>query len=446
MSERQGIIRPSARVCGGIAVPHRKNTAALPLVRVPVPDRVFISMQQHIGAPCEPLVSKGDTVYVGQKIGDCDKPVSSPVHASISGTVKSIKNIMLQSGAMSKAIEIESDGNMTPYEGIRPPVIHSKDDFLKAVRESGLVGLGGAGFPAHIKLAIPPEKNVDTIIINAAECEPYITVDYRQCVDGADDVIDGLLVVRENLGLKNAYIAIEDNKPDAISLIRKKLNESGHTDVHVVSLPSRYPQGAEKVLIHSVTGRFVRPGKLPADAGCLVMNVGSAAFLSRYVKTGKPLVSRSMTVDGTAIRYPKNVRVPIGIELSKIVEFCGGYTEDPERLLIGGPMMGRAMPGDSFAVVKNNNALLAFAPGTLTSVREDACIRCGRCVANCPMHLMPTIIEKYMRLKDKEGLQASGAMICMECGSCAFMCPARRPLVQYMRESKALLRKFSAKK
>ncbi|MBO4794033.1 MAG: RnfABCDGE type electron transport complex subunit C, partial [Deltaproteobacteria bacterium] len=306
--------------------------------------------------------------------------------------------------------------------------------------------LGGAGFSAHIKLAIPPEKNVDTIIINAAECEPYITVDYRQCIEGADDVIDGLLVVRDNLGLKNAYIAIEDNKPDAISLIRKRLDESGHTDVRVVSLPSRYPQGAEKVLIHSVTGRSVQPGKLPADAGCLVMNVGSAAFLSRYLKTGKPLVSRSMTIDGTAIREPKNVRVPIGIELSKVVEFCGGYSQDPERLLVGGPMMGRAMPNDSFVVVKNNNALLAFAPGTLPTVREDACIRCGRCVANCPMHLMPTVIEKYMRLKDKDGLQNSGAMICMECGCCAFMCPARRPLVQYMRESKALLRKLSTKK
>mgnify|MGYP002573582999 CR=1 FL=1 len=328
-----GGIHPQEGVGGKAA------TAGLPIVEVPQPSRVAIPLQQHIGAPCTPTVKVGDTVAVGQVVGDSDKFVSAPIHASISGIVTAVGDVKLANGLITKGVTIKSDGEMRVVDGLTPPVVNSKEDLIAAVRASGLVGLGGAGFPCHVKLSIPPDKPVDTLIVNAAECEPYITVDYRECLEHAYDILGGINVLKKFFGFSHVIIAVEDNKPAAI----KKLSAIADEDldagniVRVMTLRSRYPQGAEKMMVLSATGRRVPPGKLPADVGCMVMNVASVAFISRYLKTGKPLVSRSVTVDGSAVAEPMNLRVPIGTSLSDIVDFCGGFKTEPRKIISGGP-------------------------------------------------------------------------------------------------------------
>ncbi len=443
----EGVLSPVANGHGGVRVSHNKNTSALEIVRIPTPERVILPMQQHIGAPCEPTVKVGDEVKVGQVIGDSDAFVSAPIHASVSGKVTAVGPVKLANGNMVPAVTIESDGLMTLDENIKAPEINSREDFLKAVRASGLVGLGGAGFPTHVKLGFKEDSGVDTLIINAAECEPFITVDHRECIDNSWDVLSGVYTIKEILGFKNVFIAIEDNKSDAFKALMKVAADDADFDdsVKLVVLKSRYPQGAEKVLIQSVTGRCVPPGKLPSDVGVVVMNVASVSFLGRYLKTGKPLVSRSLTVDGSAIAEPKNIRVPIGTEISKIIEFCGGFKAEPYKVISGGPMMGMALSDIDVPLLKNNNAVLAFAADSIRVKPTRACIRCGRCVDACPMNLMPTKIETRAHLKDAEGLVAANAMTCMECGSCAYACPSGRPLVQYMRLAKAVIREAGAK-
>ena len=338
-----GVLKAVVKGRGGVSVSHSKNTENCKIVRMPVPEKVVLPMQQHIGAPCEPVVKVGDEVKVGQLIGDTDKFVSAPIYASVSGKVTAIGDVKLANGSMSKAVTIESDGEMTMCEGIEPPKVENATDLIKAVRASGLVGLGGAGFPAHVKLALMPNENIDTLIINAAECEPYITVDYRECMENSANVIKGVATLKKYLGFKRAVIAVEDNKPQAIELLNKQIKElaGGDKDISIMALVSKYPQGAEKVMIQSVTGRKVPPGKLPSDVGCVLMNVASVAFIQRYLETGKPLISRSVTVDGSAIHTPKNVRVPIGTSLSDIIDFCGGFKAEPFKIISGGPMMGR---------------------------------------------------------------------------------------------------------
>ncbi len=442
----EGVLKPVAKGHGGIHVSHNKNTSKCEIVRMPAPAKVVLPMQQHIGAPCTPTVAVGDEVKIGQVIGDTDAFVSAPIHATVSGKVTAVGPVKVANGSMVPAVTIESDGEMALYEGIKAPEINSKDDFLKAVRASGLVGLGGAGFPTHVKLAFK-EGTVDTLIINAAECEPFITVDHRECVDNSWDVLSGVYAIKEICNFEKVYIAIEDNKSDAFTELMKVATDNADWDdsVKLVMLKSRYPQGAEKVLIQSVTGREVPPGKLPSDVGCVVMNVASVSFLGRYLKTGKPLVSRSLTVDGSAIAEPKNIRVPIGTLISDIIEFCGGFKAEPYKVIGGGPMMGMALCDINVPLLKNNNAVLAFAGDSVRVKTTRACIRCGRCVDACPMNLMPTKIETRAHLKDAEGCAAAGAMTCMECGSCAYACPSGRPLVQYMRLAKAVIREESAK-
>lgn len=437
-----GVLKAVKKVRGGVKVAHHKNTAETEVVRLPVPQKVTIPMQQHIGAPCEPLVKVGDKVAVGQLIGDTDKFVSAPIHASVSGVVTAVGDVKLPNGVMSKAVTIESDGEMRLWEGIEPPKVETREDFIKAVRASGLVGLGGAGFPTHIKLNFPPDKNIDTLVINAAECEPYITVDYRECIENSWDILSGVYTIKDMLGFKNVIIAAEDNKPEAFKVLK---NIADHKDdvkdeVKLMVLESKYPQGAEKMMVQSATGRKVPPGKLPADVGCVVMNVASAAFIARYLKTGKPLVSRSLTVDGSAIANPKNVRVPVGTNIGEIIDFCGGFSAEPCKILTGGPMMGLAIVGTDLPVLKQNNAILAFAKDDAVLKPEKDCIRCGRCASACPMSLMPTNIVRAAKARDVEALKKIGVNVCMECGSCAFACPAGKPLVQHMRLAKAILR------
>ncbi len=437
-----GVLKAVKKVRGGVKVNHHKNTAHKKVERLPIPSKVVIPMQQHIGAPCDPIVKVGDTVAVGQVIGDTDKYVSAPIHASVSGTVVAVGDVKMPNGTMSKAVTIESDGEMRLWEGIKPPVVETREDLIKAVRASGLVGLGGAGFPTHVKLNFPADKDIDTLIINAAECEPFITVDYRECVENSKNILAGVYLLKKMLGFKKVVICIEDNKPDAFGVLKDIADheEDVNNEVNLMVLESKYPQGAEKMMVQSATGRKVPPGKLPADVGCVVMNVASVAFIARYVRTGKPLISRSITVDGSAIKKPNNIRVPIGTNIGEIIDFCGGFKEEPCKILTGGPMMGLAIVGTDLPILKQNNAILAFAKDDAVLKDETDCIRCGRCAIACPMSLMPTNIVRAAKAKDVDMLNHVGVTVCMECGSCAFACPAGKPLVQHMRLAKAILR------
>lgn len=437
------------RTHGGAPVPHRKNTMESPTVFLPCPSQVILPMQQHVGAPCTPVVKVGDTVTVGQLIADSDKFVSAPIHATVSGTVSKLTKVALPSGQKVDAIVIDSDGKMTPCPDLHPPKADTREEFLAAVRASGLVGLGGAGFPAHVKLNVAPDKHIDTLIINGAECEPYITTDYREAMENSWDIFAGVYAIKDLLGVERVIIVIESNKPQAIAeLTRIAENEThdANDQVKVLSLPSHYPQGAEKVLVQACTGRRIGKGKLPADVGCVVMNITSVSFLARYLKTGMPLVTKRLTVDGSAIAEPKNIIAPIGTPMKELIAFCGGYRTTPKKILMGGPMMGFALTDDSVPLMKQNNALLAFDEKDATLPESTACIRCGRCVAACPMHLMPTLMEQNVKAKNTDALESLSLMSCMECGSCAFVCPAKRQLVQAFRTGKALLRAASPKK
>lgn len=428
---------------GGVYVAHNKITAEKETVKVPVPEFVTLPMCQHIGAPCTPVVKAGDHVDVGQLIGDSDKYISAPIHASVSGTVTSVSDVKLANGSMAPAVTIQSDGKMKLSDSIAPPEVNDKKSLIAAVRASGLVGLGGAGFPTHAKLNIPDDKYIDTLIINAAESEPYITVDYRECLENSRNILDGVYKLQEILGFERIIIAIEDNKPKAIEIL-KEIADSDRVHSNVVrlmTLKSRYPQEAEKMMVLSATGRKVPEGCLPSDVGCIVMNVASVAFISRYIKTGRPLTSRTVTVSGNCVAKPKNVRVPIGIGIQQIIDFCGGFTGEPYKILLGGPMMGTAIMNTEAPLLKSNNAILAFANRGIRLKPERDCIRCGRCHEVCPMGLIPAQIEKYALKGNAEALKKLGTSVCMECGSCAYSCPAAKPLVQHMRLAKDVMRK-----
>lgn len=436
------------RTNGGAKVPHKKHTKDMPSVIMPSPKTVTIAMQQHIGAPCKPVVAVGDTVYVGTVVGDSDAFVCAPIHSSVSGTVKSITSITLPGGKLTEAVVIESDGLDTPDPELKPVEINSLQDFLKAVRASGLVGLGGAGFPTHVKLNVPEGKEIDTLLINCAECEPYITADNREVIENSWAVMSGIYSVTEILGIKRVIIGVENNKPEAIKILKEIAdNEKYDPDdiIRVLPLKASYPQGAEKVLIKACTGREVPAGKLPADAGCIVMNVTSVAVLSDYLKTGMPLVKKRLTIDGSAVKEPKNVIVPIGTAINDIIEFCGGYKAEPRKILMGGPMMGLAIDDDTLPVLKQNNAILVFDEKEARLSEATDCIRCGRCVAACPMRLVPTKLCADIKLKDFDLMQKHQIMTCMECGSCAFSCPAHRHIVQTIRMGKGMLREYMAK-
>ena len=433
----------STKSLRGIFVKHLKNTAEEKTVSMPVPSTVTIPMSMHLGAPCEPLVKMGDLVKVGQKIGDSSAPFSAPIHASVSGKVKQITEFRNAMGATSKAVVIEVDGEQAISEEVTVPVVNSREDFINAVKESGVVGLGGAGFPTHIKLNPKNLDQIDTLVINAAECEPYITSDYRECMESAEDVIEGIKVVKKWLNIKNAYIGIESNKPASIKLLGE-LSEK-EEGIDVVELKAQYPQGAEKVIIYSTTGRVVNDGQLPADAGVIVLNVTTVSFIAKYLKTGMPLVSKRLTVDGTGANKGTNVIVPLGTAIKDVFEFCGGLKEDCKKVLMGGPMMGMAVPDLDQPIIKNNNAIIALNEKDATPAEETDCIRCGKCVYACPLNLMPAALEKAYDARNAESLVAHDVNLCMNCGCCSYVCPAKRNLAQKNQLAKIFVRQAMQK-
>ncbi len=439
MERKESILSPVKKTRSGIALPHLKGTAELQTVKF-LPEKVFIPMSQHIGAPCTPIAAVGDKVFAGTKIADSDAPVSAPIHSSVSGTVTAITTKEI-GGKKNQYIEIESDGKMETDPDLKPFPVNTREDLINAARACGLVGLGGAGFPTHIKFNPPKGTVLDTLVVNGAECEPYITADYRECMESYDDVLEAIYLVKKVLDLKKVVICIEKNKPKAIRKLYKMAADKRDTDdtVKLMKLPTMYPQGAEKVIIYSATGRVLPVGKLPSDIGCIVMNVTSLGSLYRFIKTGMPLVAKRLTVEGTAVKNPQNVLVPLGSKISDVLEFCGGITEDYDKIITGGPMMGMGALDIESPVEKRNNAILVMRPEK--PAVTTPCIRCGRCANHCPMGLTPAKVESANRCGMTELYNELNVNLCMECGSCSYICPAKRPLTQIMRVAKAELRR-----
>ncbi|MGN0673246.1 MAG: electron transport complex subunit RsxC [Anaerovoracaceae bacterium] len=428
-----------------IHVPHHKNTAGRETEVMPIPDVVKICMSQSIGAPCKPLVEKGDYVKVGQRIGDTDAFVSAPVHSSVSGTVTDIVQVRGSMGGFETLIVIETDKKQEVSEEVKVPSVESFEDFVKAVRDCGLVGLGGASFPTHIKLNPKNLEEVDTLIVNAAECEPFITGDNREMVEDGQDVLDGMKLIMKYLDLKVGYIAVESNKPDAIENLKRLIEQNGYDDIKIHIMPSSYPKGAERVMVYEVTGKVMNAGVLPAQLGIILDNVTTVGILGNYFRTGMPLTRRRVTVDGDAVADPKNVFAPIGTQIADVVEFCGGYKKEPRKIVMGGPMMGRATKSDESVTMKNTGSLLCFSKEIAEVKEETGCINCGRCMRACPFGLVPVIYAEAYARKDVERLNRFNVMQCMECGSCSFICPARRPLSFTNKLAKGMVKEASAK-
>ncbi len=417
----------------GLKLNHRKNTENSATVEFPLSAKLTVPMSMNMGVPCVPLVKVGDEVKVGQKIGDTDAFFSVPVHSGVSGRVTAITDYLAANGSVCKTVEIETDGLQTVSDEVKPPAISDKESFIKAVRESGSCGLGGAGFPTHIKLN--PKTRIDTLIINAAECEPYITADYREMIENSEDIAGGIKLLLKMLDIPKAKLAIEANKPEAIEKFTKMTENDD--SIEVFTLPSSYPQGAEKVIIYNTTGKIVREGELPSDEGVIVMNVSTVSFIYRYTKTGMPLTSRRLTVDGDAVGEPKNVRAVIGTPFREILELCKTDMESVKKLIGGGPMMGMSLPSADMPVVKTTNALLAVK--SYDERKPTACIRCGRCVNVCPLGIMPAEIERAYKIRNIEELKSLKVTLCMNCGSCTYVCPANRKLAETNQLAKMLI-------
>ena len=432
---------------GKVKLPHRKQTAEMPAMRMDPPAEVLIPVSQHIGAPAKPIVNVGDKVYVGTLIAEADGYVSSPVYSSVSGTVKKIESLLTSQGRACPAIRIESDGEMTRDPSITAPEINDFDSFREAVRVSGLVGLGGAGFPTFVKLDAEKKGLIKKIVINGAECEPYITSDTRTMLDDSDYVKLGVELLEKYISADEIVIGIEKNKASAIELLTSLFKDD--PKVRVEALPETYPQGAEKILIYNTTGLTVPEGGLPADVGCLVLNVTSVAFIAKYAETGMPLVEKCVTIDGSAIKNPMNVIAPIGTAMREVIEFTGGFSCDPGKLLYGGPMMGVSVYSVDSPVLKNTNAIVALSESSAKLASPHPCIHCGRCVSACPMSLNPTAFSKAMNITDESDriavLKDHSIGLCIECGCCSFVCPSHRPLVDRNRAAKAEVRAYDAK-
>lgn len=404
------------------------------------PSSVAIPMSLHIGAPCEPCVKVGDKVFMGQKIGDSSSPVSAPIHASVSGVVSAVEPRLHPSGSLVMSVVIDNDGLDTPDESLashEEPDIFNAEAVTKIIREAGIVGMGGAAFPTAFKIESGLGR-VDTVIINAAECEPYITSDHRIMLERPDEVLTGIRILTKIFGLPSAHLAIEANKMDAVKLLQTRLDDK-NSDIKISIMKTRYPQGAEKQLIQSITGREVPPGGLPADVGCVVFNLFTAYSVYRAVHEGMPVIERVVTVSGGAVAEPQNLRVRIGTPLDYIFEAAGGFKEEPYKIIMGGPMMGNAQHDLSVPIIKGTNALLALSKKEDKSVENPVCIRCGKCISVCPMRLMPIYMQIYERRDDLEKLRELNVTDCIECGACSYICPGRLYLTQSFKTAKTKL-------
>ena len=428
-------------------VPHNKNTAGSVPVPVSAPREVVLPMNMQSGHEAVPVVNVGDHVYLGQLIAKEEGRASSPVHASVSGTVTEIAPIRLAGDREVLAIRIENDGKMERHPDMKAPVVTNLDEFLEAVRNSGVVGLGGAAFPVWAKLDAVRNNEIETILVNGAECEPYITSDHRMMLDRSDLVVRGVNLMKEHMKVPRVVIAIENNKQDAIDKMKELFRDDPAVEIY--PLETVYPQGAKQVLLYNVTGQVVKGGQRMASLGVLIINVSSVAKLAEYIETGMPLVDRIVTVDGSAVKEPKNLIVPIGTPIRHLLNEVEMKAE-PGKILIGGPMLGHAITELDSPVIKATNAILAFEEKDSIDLEASSCIRCGRCMANCPVGLNVVGIERAMAKKDEDERAAAltklGLKQCIECACCSYVCPAHRPILARNLEGKEFLKKYNAAK
>ena len=420
---------------GGLHIPdHKTATNKIPIKKLDGAAVHIYPVIQHIGAPLEPVVSVGDAVKVGDLLADSEAPISVPVHSSISGVVTEIKEYPHPSGNMVKAIFVKNDNLYAVSDKVTPkePDNMTKEEMLKVIHDAGIMGMGGAGFPTHIKLNPPADKDIRYIIVNGAECEPYLTSDHRRMLETPEVVIDGLKIVMKLLGLNKGYIGVENNKINAI----RALNKVKPGDVEIIPLITKYPQGAEKQLINAVTGKKVPSGGLPADAGAIVLNIDTVTNISRAFRMGMPAISRIVTLSGDAINTPQNFEVRTGMPIGKVIEAGGGFKKEPEKIIIGGPMMGTAQFNLDVPVIKTTSAILALTKAETIYDEDTSCIRCGKCVECCPMRLMPLYLNKYILDGDMEKAEKYGVLDCIECGLCSYLCPGMRNPLNNIRVAK----------
>jgi len=433
---------------GGLHLEEHKNTRGKRIETLPPPKTVAIPLQQHIGAPCKPVVSVGDTVAVGQLIGDVGAGLYCPVHASVSGKVIAIEEKFGPMGTKIANVIIENDFLDTPHESMKPFEKSLQDaspeEIVGVIRQAGISGMGGATFPTYAKIESAIGR-VDRIIVNCAECEPFICANHRLMLENPASVINGVKVLLKALGVRQAFLAVEDNKLDAVNKLETLLTDSKMISVRIMK--TKYPQGDERQLIYALTGKELPAGKLPADVGCVIFNVETCAAVFNAFAHGTPLIRRIVTVDGDCVKTPKNVLAPLGASYRDLIDFCGGLTRTPVKVVSGGPMMGRAVWDPDMTVTKGTSAILVmserYAPHTGL---PPVCIRCGRCVRNCPMHLMPNYIAQFSRAGEYARAEQYGAMSCVECGSCSYNCPGRLELVQDIRVAKNEIKKAAKAK
>lgn len=409
-------------------------------------DTLVYPLSQHIGAMAKPLVKAGDRVLVGQKIAEKGGFISANIHSSVSGTVKAIEKRLVATGGMVDSIIVENDGM---YEEAAPifsgnPDELSKDEIIKIIEEAGIVGMGGAGFPTNVKLSPKNADIIDSIIVNGAECEPYLTSDYRRMVEQTDKLVKGLKIVLKIFPDAKGYFGIEDNKPEAIEALLKATENEDR--IEVVPLKTKYPQGGERSMIYAVTGRKINSKMLPADVGCIVHNVDTIYAIYNAVYNGKPLIERIVTITGDAVRTPKNFQVRIGTSFRELIDAAGGFTTEPEKIISGGPMMGFSFFNIDVPVVKGSSSLLAFIKDDVSHKEPSACIRCGRCAAACPEHLLPMKLAALAGQNEPEEFKKLGGMECVECGCCSYVCPAKRQVTQSVRSMKKLIIASARKK
>lgn len=409
-------------------------------------DTLVYPLSQHIGAMAKPLVKAGDRVLVGQKIAEKGGFISANIHSSVSGTVKAIEKRLVATGGMVDSIIVENDGM---YEEAAPifsgnPDELSKDEIIKIIEEAGIVGMGGAGFPTNVKLSPKNADIIDSIIVNGAECEPYLTSDYRRMVEQTDKLVKGLKIVLKIFPDAKGYFGIEDNKPEAIEALLKATENEDR--IEVVPLKTKYPQGGERSMIYAVTGRKINSKMLPADVGCIVHNVDTIYAIYNAVYNGKPLIERIVTITGDAVSTPKNFQVRIGTPFRELIDAAGGFTTEPEKIISGGPMMGFSFFNIDVPVVKGSSSLLAFIKDDVSHEEPSACIRCGRCAAACPEHLLPMKLATLAGQNEPEEFKKLGGMECVECGCCSYVCPAKRQVTQSVRSMKKLIIASARKK